>query len=97
VVLVATIEDKADETGLLAACQARSWPLRPFSREQISQITDLPNPSAWAQRELGVPGVAEPAAWLAAHDGQAPPGPLRLLVEKQKYPQVTVAIAEISR
>jgi cobalamin biosynthesis protein CbiG len=90
---VATIEDKLNEAGLRAACQARGWPLQAFSRAEIATVTDLPNPSPWAERELGVRGVAEPAAWLAAHPGRAPSGPPRLLVEKQKFPNVTVAVA----
>jgi precorrin-4 C11-methyltransferase len=85
---IATIEDKADEAGLLAACEIRGWELRTFSREEVSAVTDLPNPSAWAQRALGVPGVAEPAALLAA-------GTDTLLVEKRKFANVTVAVAQL--
>jgi precorrin-4 C11-methyltransferase len=83
---VATIADKADEPGLLEACAARDWPLRVFTRCEIASQAGLPNPSPWAQRVLGVPGVAEPAALLGA-------GTDRLLVEKRKFPNVTVAVA----
>ncbi len=83
---LATIEDKADEAGLLETCDKRNWPLRIFSRREIATVTDLPNPSEWAQRALGVPGVAEPAALLAANSDT-------LLVEKQKFPNVTVAVS----
>ena len=58
-----------------------------FSREEIATVADPPNPSAWAQRVLGVPGVAEPAALLAADSAS-------LLVEKRKFPNVTVAVAK---
>lgn len=84
---VATIVDKADEIGLLEACARRGWPLKTFTRQAIAAFSDaLPNPSDWAQRALGVPGVAEPAALLAA-------GADCLLVQKRKFPNVTVAVA----
>ncbi len=85
--LLATIEDKAGEIGLLAACQTRGWRLKVFTRREIAAITDVPTPSEWAQRVLGVPGVAEPAAMLAAQSDS-------LLVKKRKFPNVTVAVAK---
>lgn len=87
---LATIEDKADEPGLLEACRLRGWPLKIFNRQEIAAVKDLPNPSAWAQRVLGMPGVAEPAALLAAESKL-------LLVEKRKFPNVTVAVAKTDR
>jgi precorrin-4 C11-methyltransferase len=83
---VATTEHKADEAGLLKACKAEGWRLRFFSSDQIASVEDLPNLSRAAYRALGVWGVAEPAAMLAA-------GTDELLVEKQKYVNVTVAVA----
>jgi precorrin-4 C11-methyltransferase len=83
---VATIEDKADEDGIIEACEARGWPLRIFSREAVAQVEAVPNPSVWAERVLGVPGVAEPSALLAAETET-------LLVEKRKFRNVTVALA----
>jgi precorrin-4 C11-methyltransferase len=87
---IATIEDKADEIGLLELCGRQGWPLKIISRADIAAVENLPNPSAWAQKALGVPGVAEPAALLAA-------GAAELLVEKVKYPNVTVAVAKFNR
>ena len=84
--LLATIEDKADEIGLLAACERRGWRLKIFTRREMAAITAVPTPSEWAQRVLGVPGVAEPAALLAAQTDS-------LLVEKRKFRNVTVAVA----
>jgi cobalt-precorrin 5A hydrolase len=86
---IATIEDKADEGGLLAACEQRGWRLKVFTRQEIAAVANVPTPSEWAQRVLGVPGVAEPAAMLAAESDT-------LLVEKRKFPNVTVAIAQLS-
>lgn len=84
---VATIEDKANEPGLLDACAARDWPLKTYTRQEIaSLLLELPNPSPWAQRALGVAGVAEPAALLGA-------ATQNLLVPKRKFANVTVAIA----
>lgn len=83
---LATIEDKADEVGLLAACEQEDWQLKIFTRAEIATIEDVPNPSEWAERVLGVRGVAEPAALLAA-------GTDTLLVEKRKFENVTVAVA----
>ena len=84
---VATVEDKADEPGLMAFCAARHWPLRTYSREAIAAVPNLPNPSAWAHQAIGVPGVAEPTALLGAHAHT-------LLVEKHRFPNVTVAVAK---
>jgi precorrin-4 C11-methyltransferase len=94
VYLVATVENKAGELGLLEACRERGWSLHAFSRSELAAAGDPPNPSPYAQAALGVPGVAEPAALLAAC---GPPGTAidltDLLVEKQKFPNVTVAVA----
>ena len=83
---LATIEDKEDEAGLQEVANAHGWPVQCFSREEIAQVTDLPNPSEWALKVLGVPGVAEPAALLGA-------GATSLLIEKHKFANVTVAVA----
>ena len=83
---LASIDLKQDEAGLLAACEANNWPLHFFSAAEISTVKNLPNPSDNAEKYVGAAGVAEPAAALAAKGG-------RWLVEKQKFPNVTVAVA----
>lgn len=83
---LATIQQKADEPGILGVSAAQNLPLKIYTPKQLSNVPDLPNPSAYAQKAVGAPGVAEPAALLAA-------GASKLLVEKQKYPNVTVAVA----
>ncbi|MGQ9903505.1 MAG: precorrin-4 C(11)-methyltransferase [Anaerolineae bacterium] len=93
---VGTIEQKAKEPGLIEACRRLGWPLRVFSTSEISQVTDLPNPSAHAQHALGVPGVAEPAALLAAGVDRSETDKqtkVKLIVEKRRFPNVTVAVA----
>ena len=90
VALAATVEDKADETGLLRALKHDlSWPLEIFRREELRQVNvdELPTPSPAAQKYLGVPGVAEPAALLASRGG-------RIVAPKRKFKNVTVAIAQ---
>lgn len=87
VTAVATIEDKADELGIQQTAEKHNWPLQIYTREQIRTVDNLPTPSEWAQKALGVAGVAEPAAMLAAETES-------LLVEKQKFANVTVAIAK---
>jgi len=84
---VATIEDKADELGIQQTAEKYTWPLEIFTRDQIRTVENLPTPSEWAQKALGVSGVAEPAAMLAANTES-------LLVNKQKFANVTVAVAK---
>ncbi|MEB3283565.1 MAG: precorrin-3B C(17)-methyltransferase [Lyngbya sp.] len=100
---IATIDLKADETGLVELCQERDWPLRTFGAEVLRQVT-VPTPSEVVRQEVGTPSVAEAAALEAAQVQQ-------LLVSKQIYrhsqPQpseaerigqaVTVAIAQAER
>lgn len=83
---LATIDAKADEVGLRAACEQMDWQLLIFAQSEIAAVGELPNPSEWAVRALGVQGVAEPAAMLAADTST-------LLVEKRKFTNVTVAVA----
>ena len=83
---VASIETKADEAGLVEFCTRHSLPLRTFTREQIAAL-DVPiNASSAAREHLGIDGVCEPCARLAANGGE-------LLVTKLARDGVTVAIA----
>lgn len=86
VACLATVTDKADEPGLLQVAQENGWRLQTVSHQDIQQVAHLPNPSPYAQKALGVAGVAEPSAMLVA-------GSQTLLVEKRKFTNVTVAIA----
>jgi cobalt-precorrin 5A hydrolase len=84
--VIASIDLKADEAGLLAVAQALDVPLRFFAKDELNQVRHVPNPSAMAAKHVGVESVCEAAAILAAHHGE-------LIVTKQKSPNVTVAIA----
>jgi cobalt-precorrin 5A hydrolase len=85
---IATIDVKAHEPGIVAFCARYGLPLRVFSREQIAaagaDATTTPSPAARAH--LGVDGVCEPCARLAASGGQ-------LIAPRQVRDGVTVAIA----
>ena len=83
---LATVDLKADESGLLALAESLNLPLKLFSRDQLGQVTKVPTPSAMVRKHIGVESVCEAAALLATHQG-------RLLVPKRKTANVTVAIA----
>ncbi|MGV2828575.1 precorrin-3B C(17)-methyltransferase [Myxosarcina sp. GI1(2024)] len=89
---IASIELKADETGILELCGDFCLPFKTFSAEQLHQVT-VPTPSDVVAQEVGTPSVAEAAAILAAEGD-------RLLVPKQVFKSetepgaVTVAIAQ---
>ena len=63
---LATVENKVGEEGIVEVCRERNWTLQVVSRKEIRSMGELPHASVWAQKALGVPGVAEPAAMLAA-------------------------------
>jgi len=86
---LASIEIKKNEPGLLTFAEKHGIPLTFFSKEEIDQVVP-PHPSETVERLVGVKGVAEPAAVLAANGGE-------LLVEKVKRGNLTVAAALIER
>jgi precorrin-4 C11-methyltransferase len=73
---VASVELKADEPGLLELAGRHGWQTVFYPAEELASVAGVPNPSEVVARCVGTPGVAEPAALLAA-------GANRLLVEKQ--------------
>lgn len=87
IVAIATIDSKAHEPGIVAFCERHALPLRIFSRAQIASLPDaLPTPSVTVHTHVGVDGVCEPCALLAAPQG-------RLIVPKRVFDGVAVAIA----
>jgi cobalamin biosynthesis protein CbiG len=97
---IASIDTKSDEAGLLEFCARHALPLQLFNCEQIA-ATPVLNPSAAVREHLGVDGVCEPCALLAALSEFADPvtqvafiaPAARLLVPKTHHAGVTVAIA----
>jgi cobalamin biosynthesis protein CbiG len=84
--VVATASIKADEPGLREFAAQHGAPLRSFSLEELAAVAPLPTPSAAVQAKIGIPGVAEPAALLAA-------GATTLLLPKQRGARVAMALA----
>ncbi len=90
----ATIDLKADESGLAEAVRAHGWTLRFYPAAALAAVT-VPNPSETVRRHTGTPSVSEAAALLAAG------ADLRhLIVEKHKRRgpdgrSATVSIARI--
>lgn len=87
--VLASIDAKQDEAGLLEFAENHRLPLQFYSAGQLN-ATDTPTPaSAYVQQAVGAKGVCEPAALLASAAG-------RLLVKKKKNGNVTVAVAEMN-
>ncbi|WP_417910156.1 cobalt-precorrin 5A hydrolase [Candidatus Electronema sp. PJ] len=87
---LATIDLKKDEPGLLALTQDQGCALELLfhTAEELNSVEGI-STSAAVLRATGAKAVAEPAAILSSGNGP-------LLVRKTKYPNVTVAIAEIN-
>lgn len=97
---IATVEAKADESGILATAAARGWPVVLHSAEQLAAV-EVPHPSDVVRNAVGTPSVAEAAALIeggppaARHAGEPAarrPGP-ELVVPKRASAMATVAIA----
>jgi cobalamin biosynthesis protein CbiG len=85
--VVATASIKASEAGLVEFAEHHGVPLRSFSLEELAAVADLPTPSEQVRSKIGIAGVAEPAAMLAA-------GPSHLLLmPKYRGQRITMALA----
>ena len=73
---VARVDLTADEEAVGEVARRHEWPTVFYGADELARVTTAPNPSEVVARCVGTPGVAEPAALLAA-------GADRLLVEKQ--------------
>ena len=82
----ATVEAKATEPGLVAACAQRGWPLVPYAAEELAEI-DVPHPSDVVRAAVGTPSVSEAAALRHAGAGA------QLVVGKTASAMAPVAIA----
>lgn len=87
--LLATADVKREEPGLIEAARRLEIPLRFVASESIRSSTRQFTPSSFVQEKVDLPAVAEPAALLAGRRTQ-------LLVEKQAFQGVTVALARES-
>ena len=84
---IATVDLKANEPGLLAFCQQHALPLRIFSHATVAARAWVSQPSAWVQQNVGLDGVCEPCALIAAPRGA-------LIVPKTALNGVAVAVVE---
>jgi cobalamin biosynthesis protein CbiG len=84
VIAVATLDTKAQETGLRMLCVRRMWDLHAHTAEELAAV-DVPNPSKKAKEAVGTPSVAEAAAML--HD--------KLTRQKASSDVATIAVAKI--
>ena len=66
VTAAASIDLKQNEPGLLAFCQAHSWPVRFYSAAQLRSAPGQFTPSSFVQSVTGVDNVCERAAVLDA-------------------------------
>jgi cobalt-precorrin 5A hydrolase len=82
---LASVQAKSDEAGLLELAARLGLRSQFFSTGELATV-EVPNPSPMVAKHMGVASVCEAAALLAA-------GSRRLLVSKQKSPNVTVALA----
>lgn len=87
--LLASADLKSDEPGLLEAARQLGVPIRFVSSQAIRDCTREFGRSEFVQDKVDLPAVAEPAALLAGRR-------TRLLLGKQIFPGVTVAVARES-
>jgi len=85
--IVATIDLKKDEKGLLDACSELNLPLSFISKDSILNYKMDDSFSEIVKRNIGVDGVCEPCAILA---GRRP----KLVLRKRIIEGVTIAIAK---
>ncbi len=87
--LLASIDVKSDEDGLLILAQNLNRPLVFRTRQDLNQVKDIKNPSTLVEKHVGVKSVCEASAILSAGGGT-------LIVPKKSTKNVTVAIARIN-
>jgi cobalt-precorrin 5A hydrolase len=85
--VLATIDLKRDEAGILAAAERLGVPVQIVSRERIRVLQDVLREPGFVEEITGVAAVCEPAAMLAGAQ-------TRLLAPKLARDGVTVALAQ---
>lgn len=87
--VVASVELKRNEAGLIKACSDFGLPLVFIPKESIRHFKGGVSVSQVVRRNIGLDGVCEPCALLASRGG-------RLILKKEITGQVAVAIARES-
>jgi cobalt-precorrin 5A hydrolase/precorrin-3B C17-methyltransferase len=85
VAVLASIDVKSEEAGLLEAADALGVPLHFHSAEELAAV-DTPNPSSVVAGAVGTPSVAEASVLASGAE---------LLLEKRKSANATVAIGRL--
>lgn len=85
--LVATIDLKAKEPGLLELIKQEKWGFQTFSADELKQVPGTYQASAFVQSVTGVDNVCERSARLASNYG-------KIIIEKHGACGVTVACAQ---
>jgi len=84
---IATIDLKADETGIKDFAEKIKAPINIISREKIKKSDISFTESEFVKKTIGVGGVCEPAAILSSRKGE-------LILKKTAVDRVTVAVVE---
>ncbi|MGB3366503.1 MAG: cobalt-precorrin 5A hydrolase [Acidaminobacteraceae bacterium] len=84
---IATVDIKADEVGLIKACEILKLPLLIVSRKDILKIEDRYEGSDFVKNTIGVRAVSEPCCELTSAAG-------RFLIKKLKVNGATISIWE---
>ncbi len=84
--IIASADIKSDEPGLIAAAARLEVPVRFISSQDIRNCDTKFERSEFVQEKVNLPAVAEPSALLAGVRTE-------LLLAKQKFQSVTVALA----
>lgn len=85
--VIATIDLKQDEQGLLEYCKERSIELSIIDRKSVKAVEGQYTASSFVQGITGVSSVAEPCAVLAGNNA-------KLICKKTVYKGITLALAE---
>jgi len=83
---LATIDIKSEEEAIRQLTVEMGIPVLTFSKNEISALDGSYESSEWVREKVGVGGVCEPAARLAAKQGKT-------IVPKQKIGPVTISVA----
>lgn len=84
---IATVDIKADEEGLIEACEILKLPLLIVSREEILKVEDSYEGSDFVKKTIGVRAVSEPSCELTSRAG-------KFLLKKLKDNGATISIWE---
>jgi hypothetical protein len=88
--VVATIDQRIAEPGMVEVARRAHAVLVGFPAAALASVVDVPTPSDAIEQLVNTPGVCEPAAILASDGGT-------LVVTKQRSARATVAIALLPR